>query len=117
MRSPSGRCLNQRADYYPAIVGQDPDGAPQFTFSATPSLASVPCSAQPQETNEMVDELGRVTRERRWEVLMGSSIAPGARDRLNVTDRAGVEHLLFVTVDADEAGRGAMYTVQCVEKI
>lgn len=116
MRSPSSRVLTNRVDVYPAVVGQDPDGAPQFTYAQTPRRAAVPCSVQVGDYEEVEDDQRRVTRYLTYKIMFGSYPFVKPRDKIVWVDRGGVAHTLLVRAARDEAGRGGAFTVRAVER-
>jgi hypothetical protein len=117
MRSPSPRVLTNRCDIYPCTVVQDPSGGPQFTYPDGPSQRGVACSAQPVETTEVLAEQDRLIRETKWKVLFAATTRTRNRDKLVITDPAGVQHTAFVHIEQDQAGRGAAYVVYAIERV
>ena len=125
MRSPSSRCLINQVDVYPAIDGQDKDGAPQFTYANTPKYQSVPCTVQVGEYEEIVEEstsLGdagqqRLTRLLHYRIMFGSYVSGLSRAKITWIDNNRVLHILITQAGRDEAGRGAAFTVKAVERL
>lgn len=115
MCNPSGRVLDQTVDYYPAVISKDAVGAPQYTYPFA-TARDVPCSAQPGVIDEIEDQ-GRIIQERQWKLLFAQPIPGMARGMFLHTDRAGATHTLFAHVGRDEAGRGRMFVVRCVERV
>lgn len=115
MRSPSSRALINRCDIYAAAPSQDADGGAQYAYPAIPTLAGVACSAQPVETQEIVEQ-DRLIRETRWKVMLPSAASVKNRDKLVITTPAGNRHTAFVHIKQDQAGRGAAYVIHAVER-
>lgn len=117
MRSPSSRVLANRVDLYLATLGQDADGAPQWTYPAIPTRAGVACSVQAGAVEEVVDEQQRVTQERQYKVMFAAATLVKPRDKFVYVDSSGVSHTLFARVERDEAGRGAAFMVRAIERV
>jgi hypothetical protein len=120
MRSPSSRVLANRVDIYPAVAGQDANGAPQFTYAGSPA-SQVACTMQAGDVEEVVEEDAggqqRITRLLHYRIMFGSPTGVKPRDKIIYTDLAGIVHTLFAHVERDEAGRGAAFTVFAIERI
>lgn len=116
MRSPSSRVLANVADIYPATVGQDSEGGATWSYPAVPTQRQQPCSAQPVAVRETLEN-ERITLERDWEITFGETTSVSPRDKLVVTDRLGVQHVIFAHAEQDQAGRGAAFVVFGVEKL
>lgn len=117
MRSPSSKCLSNRADYYQATQTQDPDGGVQFTYPGVPTVQRLACSAQPGDPEEVIDDQNRITQEVPWRLFFTDNINAKARDKFVYTDQYGVVHILFVKAGRDGAGKGSYIGVNCIEKI
>jgi hypothetical protein len=115
MRSPSARVLINTVDIWAAVQVQDADGGVQFTYPS-PTQRAVACSAQPVMTEEIADQ-DRLIRETTWKVVLGGPAGVKNRDKLVITDPAGVLHTAFVRVEQDQAGRGAAYVVHATERV
>ena len=109
--------LDSTCDYYRAVVKQDAVKAPKFTYASTPTIGAIPCSAQPGDVEEVVDEQDRVTKVRHWKLALASPTNARPRDKFVFTDLAGITHTVFAHVERDEAGRGSTYVVHCTEKV
>src|SRR6185437_1836460 len=99
MRSPSARVLINSVDHYAAVQLADRDGGNKYGYPALTS-GGLPCSAQPGEPVEAVDEQGRVTQMTQWKLIFADPIQAKALDKFIYIDNSGVVHTLFV-----EAGR------------
>lgn len=125
MRSPSSRCLINRVDVYPAINGQDADGAVQFTYAQTATYESLPCTVQVMDYEEVVEEstsMGdsgqrRITRLLHYRILFGAYVRGLSRAKVIWIDNNRVTHTLFTQASRDEAGRGAAFTIKAVERL
>lgn len=104
-------------DIYPATVGQDADGAYAPTYSSQPVLQTVPCSAQPRQAEEVIDDQNRIYRYLRYHVFFNCDPGVSPRDKLIVTDSHGVTRTLFAEATRDEGGMGAYYVVRASERI
>jgi len=118
MRSPSTRILANTADIYRATIGQDNRGGWTATYAQVPSALAVPCSVQAGSIMEVMDEeQGKITQYIEYWIMFGSIQAVKARDKLIWQDRAGIDHVIFVQSQLDNAGRGSAFTVRGLEKI
>ena len=116
MRSPSSRVLVNTIDIYVANPGRDTDGGVQFPFPSIPTYSSVPCTAQPQDFGEVIDDQGRITQLVEWKIMLGTNIVVNPRDMLVFRDQADGMHTMYVEASRDEAGRGAAFTIRAVER-
>lgn len=114
MRRPSGRVLRNRVDISHAVEGTSGAGV-TYSYPSRPDLESVPCSVQPQVQDTDPESLARLTRVNRYSVHFGGQVDVAIRDKLVWVDDAGDDHTLMVETDYDNAGRAAMWTVDCVE--
>lgn len=117
MRSPSSRIRANVADYYASTVSLDEVQAPQYGYPSIPTVAAIPCSAQPGAVDEITDEAGRITRRREWKLLFDRPTGAMPKDKFVVTTPTGSTHTIFAHVERDEAGRGAAWTVFGTEMI
>ena len=115
MLSPSGQVLENAIDIYRAILGQDSAGGPQYPDF--PSQIAVPCSIQPREVDEIVDEQNRVTQVQYYHVFFSDDPGVRARDMMQYTDARGNTRILFARATRDEGGRGAIFVVRAIERI
>ena len=115
MRSPSPRVLINAVDIYPAIIGQDAEGAPTYTYAGAAARRDVPCSVQYLGTGEDVATFGRVTVVNLYDVMFGAD--PGLAPRTRLIWRGeGRARTLFVQASPpSEAGRGSAWVVRAVE--
>ncbi len=113
--NPSPQICQNEADLYRAQAGQDADGAP--AYSQVPNLSGIPCSFQPMETNEVVDEQGRVITLITYDVFWPFGPNLNARDKLVWNDTGtGVVHTAFVEGTQNEAGRDMAWLTTAVER-
>lgn len=116
MRKPSGRVLRNVVDIFLPVDGRSGTGL-EYTYASTPTYGSVPCTVQPQAQQGDVGGLARLTQVNYYDVLFSADYVPPIRAKLLWTDDTGTVHNLIVETSWDHAGRGAAFTVSCVERI
>lgn len=113
----SGLIMDNTIDIYPAIAGQDIDGGMAYTYSNTPAQIGVPCSCQPRDVEQVIDEQNRITELLNYHVFFNFNPGIKPRDKLQFVDGFNVTHLLFVGATRDEGGAGAYFVVRAVERL
>lgn len=116
MLSLSPNILNQRINLYFAALSEDSSGGPQYTTD-TPDITNVPCSIQPREVDELIDDQGRVTQVQWYHVFFASNPGVTPRDLMTYVDTRGVVRRLFVRATRDEGGRGEIFVVRAIERL
>lgn len=115
MLSPSSQVLENECDIYTALSSQDKDGGPQY--QATPTALGIPCSIQPKEVDEIIDDQNRITQVQYYHVFFAEDPGVRPRDKLLYSDSRGLTRTLFCRATRDEGGRGAAFVVRAIEKI
>lgn len=118
MRKPSARCLINRVDLYRFVAAKDAAGGVTGTPYTTAFATAVPCSVQPASPERIFDgDTGRLTQKNMWNVMFREDYSLRTDDKIVWVDTAGATRNLFCYGNADQAGRGAAFVVQCEERL
>lgn len=112
-----GLIVDDTVDIYLATKGRGTDGDPTFTYSSTPNQSGFPCSCQPLEAEEVIDEQGRLTEIMPYHVIFNDNPQVKPRDKIQWTDSNGVTHLLFVRATRNEGGANSYWFVRAIERL
>ena len=118
MRQPSPRCLINQVDLYHFTGTKDAAGGVTGTPYTTPFATGVACSVQPAAPERGFDmATGRLTQNNMYNVMFLQDYSLRLDDKIVWVDAAGATRNLFVYGNADQAGRGAAFVVQCEERL
>ena len=118
MRQPSARCLPNRVDLYRFTGTKDAAGGITGTPYTTAFATGVVCSVQPSApVREMMNDAGRLIQTTVYDVMFTSNYSLKTDDKVVWVDSAGVTHNLLVIGLDDQAGRGAVFVVNCQEVV
>lgn len=117
MRSPSAKVLINRCNIFLASgAGRDTDGGVTFPYPSIPTLANVPCTAQPVSTFEVEDQQ-RITMMTQWRIMFGAFVPVSPKDQITFLDGGGVLRTVIVDAERDEAGRNAAFSIYATERL
>lgn len=116
MRKPSSRVLKNTVDLYSGTLTPDTEGGPGWSYPTIPMTANVRCSVQPMETTEVIDEQGRLTQVRDYEIMFASDPGLKPRDKIIWRDVTPNRTLFYQAVD-DQAGREAAFVAKATERL
>lgn len=118
MRSPSSRCLINRVDLYRFTPTKDGAGGITGDPYTTPFATAVACSVQPAAPERGFDnDTGRLIQKTMWNVMFREDYSLRTDDKVAWVDTAGATRNLYVHGNADQAGRGSAFVVQCEERL
>jgi hypothetical protein len=121
MQRPSRNVLANLCTVYPYVTAQDADAGNDSpnNYPATSAVA-LPCSHQ-CETEERIDEMGRVTLVNAWTVIFATADVTGlgmkVNDRIDLLtpDGMSVARSVYVSAGLDMASRQIATEVSCRE--
>jgi len=108
--------MPNRVDLYRFTPTKDAAGGITGSPYTTPFATNVACSVQPSSPERFLDEAtGRLTQKTVYDVMFNTNYSLKTDDRIVWVDNADVSHKLDVLGSDDQAGRGAVFVVNCQE--
>lgn len=116
MRQPSARCLPNTVDLFRFAPTKDAAGGITGSPYTTAFATGVSCSVQPSAPERFLDDAtGRLIQKTVYDVMFTQDYSLRTDDKIVWVDPAGATRKLFVLGSDDQAGRGAVFVVNCQE--